>query len=210
MGSTEQPRVRQAQRRPVLHLCPRLLGGAELPLVYQGETALPGSVRAVGLLRDADLPFRFLTNTTSRPLEAIVAKLRELGVKSRPEEIFTPAVAARAYLRNRVLSPRLLAAPALAEDFAECGEGGSPAVVIGDARDGFTYASLNDAFRRIEDGAELVALASNRMFIDDDGAPSLDMGAFVAALEYATGRDAVVLGKPSPAFFTMAVAEMGL
>ena len=179
-------------------------------VVYQGEGALPGSVKAIGLLREAGLPLRFLTNTTNWPIRAIVAKLRELGVNARRQEVFTPAVAARAYLRNGGLSPRLLAAPELAEDFADFSEGASSALVIGDARDGFTYASLNDAFRRIEDGAELVALASNRMFIDYDGAPSLDVGAFVAALEYATGKEAVVLGKPAPAFFTMAVADMGL
>lgn len=38
----------------------------------------------------------------------------------------------------------------------------------------------------------------------------LDAGAFVAALEYATGREATIVGKPSPAFFRAAAESMGV
>jgi ribonucleotide monophosphatase NagD (HAD superfamily) len=37
----------------------------------------------------------------------------------------------------------------------------------------------------------------------------LDVGAWVAALEYATEREAVVCGKPNTAFFQGAVASLG-
>ena len=50
-------------------------------------------------------------------------------------------------------------------------------------------------------GAPLLALAHNRVFRDTDGFLSLDAGAFVAALEYASGKQAILLGKPSKAFF---------
>jgi ribonucleotide monophosphatase NagD (HAD superfamily) len=38
----------------------------------------------------------------------------------------------------------------------------------------------------------------------------LDVGAFVRALEYATRREAVLLGKPARAFFEVAVEALGL
>ena len=38
----------------------------------------------------------------------------------------------------------------------------------------------------------------------------MDIGAFVAGLEYATGRTATVVGKPSQPFFEMALDELGL
>jgi ribonucleotide monophosphatase NagD (HAD superfamily) len=47
-------------------------------------------------------------------------------------------------------------------------------------------------------------LAKNRGFLDHDGDMSLDAGPFVAALEYASRREATVLGKPSPTFFNLA------
>ena len=37
----------------------------------------------------------------------------------------------------------------------------------------------------------------------------LDLGAFAAALEYASGREATLVGKPAPDFFTAALASLG-
>ncbi|WP_292634210.1 HAD-IA family hydrolase, partial [Mesorhizobium sp.] len=73
---------------------------------------------------------------------------------------------------------------------------------------GFDHASLNRAFRELAAGADFVALAVNRTFKDADGQLSLDAGAFVAALEFASGRSPVVLGKPSPDFFLSALADL--
>ena len=83
------------------------------------------------------------------------------------------------------------------------------AVVLGDLGDGFTPAVLNGIFRALMDGAELVALQHNRYWRRADGL-ALDVGAYAAALEYASGREAVTVGKPARAFFQAAMADMGL
>ena len=64
------------------------------------------------------------------------------------------------------------------------------------------------AFRLAVDGAELIALQKNRFWQRADGL-SLDVGPFVAALEYATGHEATVVGKPAAAFFEQALADAG-
>ena len=38
----------------------------------------------------------------------------------------------------------------------------------------------------------------------------MDIGAFVAGLEYVTQKEAIVIGKPSKDFFDLAVEDMGL
>ena len=182
------------------------LGG----VVYEGDTLIAGAGEALAMLREAGIAVRFLTNTTSRPLDAILDKLDRLGLEVGASEVFTPVLAARNYLRQHGLTPHLLVHPSLTPEFADLPAGARPAVVIADARDGFTYANLNAALRQLLDGAVLIALARNRVFRDDDGGLSLDVGAFVAALEYASGQEAVVLGKPAPAFFHLAVDDMGL
>ena len=58
------------------------------------------------------------------------------------------------------------------------------------------------------DGAELIALQKNRFWLRADGL-SLDVGPFVAALEYATGREAYVVGKPARGFFDEVVRDLG-
>lgn len=80
-------------------------------VVYVGDDAVPGAADAIARLRDRGVPYLFLTNTTSRPRSAVVAKL--------------------------------------------------------------------------------------------------DAGAFVRALEYASGQDAIVLGKPDPEFYRLAVRTLG-
>ncbi len=179
-------------------------------VVYQGKSAVAGSPEAIRRLRDAGMPLRFLTNTTSQPLSGILEQLSGIGISASHEEIFTPAKAARSFLVENGLEPHFLVAPALLEDFRDLPGGQTPAVVVGDAGEGFTYARLNDAFRRIDGGATLIALAKNRQFIGRDGRPTLDVGAFVAALEYATRKPAVVLGKPAAGFFRLAASDMGL
>jgi HAD superfamily hydrolase (TIGR01458 family) len=82
-------------------------------------------------------------------------------------------------------------------------------VVVGDLGEAFDYQILNHAFRELLGGAELLALQKNRYWRTPDGL-SLDVGAFVAALEYATGRDAVVVGKPAPAFFATVLDGLGV
>ena len=79
---------------------------------------------------------------------------------------------------------------------------------MGDLED-FGYGVLNQAFRQVMEGAELIALQKNRYWLRSDGL-SLDVGAFVAAIEYASGREAHVLGKPSPDFFAEVLGDLGV
>lgn len=181
------------------------LGG----VVFTGDRLLPGAADAVARLRGAGVPLRFLTNTTRRSVRRLVADLARAGLELDPEDVLTPAQLARRHLAEHRLEPHLLVHPDLEEEFAGLPPGEGVAVVIGDAGEAFTYAALNAAYRRLEAGAEFLALAMNRNFRDPDGELSLDAGPFVRALEYASGRRATVLGKPSPAFFGLAVEALG-
>jgi HAD superfamily hydrolase (TIGR01458 family) len=177
------------------------LGG----VVFTGDTPLPGAIAAIGRLRAAGLAVRFATNITRQPRRSIIEQLRGMGIPVEDREVLTPAIAARAHLEAQGLIPHLLLHPALLEDFAGFGGGKPDALVVGDAGEAFTYPALNTAFRVLGTGAAFLALARNRAFRDSDGALSLDAGPFVAALEYATGRQAMIFGKPAPAYFLAAL-----
>ena len=110
-------------------------------------------------------------------------------------------------------SVALLVGEALREDLDALKElksgARADAVILGDLGDGFTAEVLNGAFRLLMDGAELVALQHNRYWRREDGLV-LDVGAYAAALEYASGREGVIVGKPAEAFFQAAMGDMGL
>ena len=177
-------------------------------VVYVGNQALPGSLDAIRRIREVHIPCKFITNTTRRPRRRIVSDLARLGLDIVAQDLFTPAALARDFLARRNLVPLLIVHPDLREDFAGLAADGGEAVVIGDAGAFFTYDLLNQAYRKILHGAEFLALAKNRNFLDHDNELSLDAGPFVAGLEYASGKVATVLGKPAPAFFKLAVESM--
>jgi len=181
------------------------LGG----VVYIGNEPLPGAVEAITRLREAGLAVRFLTNTTRNPQRGVLDKLRTMGLAASEEELFTPALAACRIIAEQGLTPHLLVHPHLEEDFAGLPRGERQALVVGDAGEAFNYEAMNRAFRVLMHGAEFLALANNRSFRDADGELSLDAGPFVAALAFASRREPVVLGKPSPDFFHAALASMG-
>lgn len=176
-------------------------------VLHVRDRAVPGAAAAISRLRQAGIPLRFVTNTTRRPRRAILDALDGLGLEVAAGELLTPAAAVCRRLSERGLQPHLLIHPHLMEDFAGL-EAGGDAVVLGDAGDAFRYAALNAAFRLLIQGAPLYALAANRYFRDEDGL-SLDAGAFVAALEYASGVTAELFGKPAPAFFQAALEGLG-
>ena len=80
-------------------------------------------------------------------------------------------------------------------------------VVVGDAGNGFTFERLNQALRLILNGAEILALEMDRYWKEPEGLV-LSTGPFVAALEYASGKKAELMGKPSPEFFQMALNDL--
>ncbi|BAV49452.1 Phospholysine phosphohistidine inorganic pyrophosphate phosphatase [Mesorhizobium loti] len=179
-----------------------------LGVIYDADTPIAGAVAAVERLRRAGLPLRFVSNTTRTPREAMIEQLAALGIEVTDAELLTPARAAVEWLRRHECRPHLLVHPDLEAEFSGLEGGNGCAVVVGDAGDALDYAGLNRAFRELVAGADFVALATNRTFKDADGLFSLDAGAFVAALEFASRRPPVVLGKPSPDFFLSALADV--
>lgn len=177
-------------------------------VLYVGDQPLEGAAETLERLGDAGLPVRFVTNTTRSPRAAILDKLRRMQLPVAEDALFTAPQAAMAYLEKSNLHPYLLIHPDLRTEFAQCSTEHWDAVLIGDAGTEFTYENLNTAFRVVFEGAPLLAMGYNRYFKESDG-HSLDIGPFVAALEFATGTRAKVLGKPVAEFFEAAVASLG-
>ena len=177
-----------------------------------GDEPIEGAHDALEALRALG-GVRLLTNTTSRSRRNVVEHLQELGFGVSADEVLTPAaMAVRHCAEHGYGSVRLLVSERLREDLESLqGDGGDrpEAIILGDLGEGFTPEVLNSAFRDLMDGAVLLALQHNRYWRRADGL-ALDVGAYSAALEYATAREAIVLGKPSPDFFRAAMDDLGV
>jgi HAD superfamily hydrolase (TIGR01458 family) len=161
--------------------------------LYTDAGAVAGGTAAVARLRAGNIPFRCLTNTTTRPRARLLDRLLQYGYDVRLEEILTPASAAVAHCQARGL----------------ISEATPDAVLLGDLGEEWTFGRLQQAFLAVTAGAEMVALSRDRYF-QRRGQLTLDAGPFVAALEYATGKAATLVGKPSAAFYQAALGSLGV
>jgi HAD superfamily hydrolase (TIGR01458 family) len=181
-------------------------------VLYVEDEPVRGSRDAVAALRERGLGLRFVTNTTARSRDETLEKLGRLRFDVAPEELVTPAALARRHCRERGHETvALIMNDAVKADFADLREVDErpDAVIMGDLGEAFGFPILNRAFRMVMDGAELIALQKNRFWLTGEGL-SLDAGPFVAAIEYASGTDAYVVGKPAPAFFDGVLGDLGV
>jgi HAD superfamily hydrolase (TIGR01458 family) len=183
-------------------------------VLYVGDEPIEGALEAFAQLREMSAGMRLLTNTTSRSRRAVREHVVAMGFDVPLEEVLTPAAMAERYCRERGYEAvSVLVSEGLREDLAALDTAApgarADAIILGDLGDGFTPEVLNGVFRALMDGAELVALQHNRYWRRADGL-ALDVGAYAAALEYASGCETVTVGKPAREFFLTAMADMGL
>ncbi len=133
-----------------------------------------------------------------------------MGFDVSEDEIFSALEATKQFLLQENAGAFLLLTERAKEDFKDIPQEPVKYVVVGDARENFSYKNMNKAFRYLMDGAELIAAAKNKYFRDKDGKLSLDCGGFVVGLEFATGKKARLIRKPNEDFFLLAVKSMGL
>jgi HAD superfamily hydrolase (TIGR01458 family) len=187
-------------------------------VLYEGNNPVPGAAEVIQFVQQHNIPFLFLTNTTSRSRIILVEKLADFDIHVSEEQILTPPMAACHWLQENKIEPVALFVPP-----ATCSEFGNlhtvdwqtaeavGAIVIGDMGNAWDFNTLNRAFRLLmrQPHPSLVALGLTRYWQAADGL-RLDTGPFVKALEYASGQQAVVLGKPAELFFTTANQMLGL
>ncbi|MDY7102906.1 MAG: TIGR01458 family HAD-type hydrolase [Actinomycetota bacterium] len=181
-----------------------------------GTSAIDGAPEALDELRRRALPVRFVTNTTSRTRASLVEVLGSLGFEVVADELVTAPAATAAYLRSHHPGERVylvsdgdVVADLDGIDVTADTGADAQVVVIGGAGPAFTWERLNHAFGLLDGGAAFVAMHKGSSWQTDDGL-ALDSGAFVTGLESVTGREATVMGKPSPTFFATALDELGL
>lgn len=81
------------------------------------------------------------------------------------------------------------------------------AIVIGDIEDKWNYEIMNDIFKKVFSGADLIAMHKNKYW-NPHGELLIDAGAFVTGIEFAANKNATLIGKPSPLFFKSALESI--
>lgn len=180
-------------------------------VVYLGENPLPGAVDSLNRLGDMGKKIRYLTNDPRPQRETVTRRLRDLGIQVETGEIATSAWAAARYLDHaEIRTASTVGSEGLSAELKARGirltEESPDAVVVG-ADERTTYRDLQRATRHIDRGATFVGTNPDGSFPTPDG-PAPGAGAIVRAVEAATRVEPIIVGKPEPLMFEMALEDV--
>ena len=185
--------------------------------VWLGDATTRAAPQAIAELRAAGKQLAFVTNDARRSPEDYVRKLWSLGVQASLEEVVNAGGAIQHMLAERGAGngTYVIGSPAVFRHVAEAGHrivNGTPRaaeadVVVIAGHDEFRFGELRDAIEAVLRGADIIASCRDRTFPTQDGLLP-GTGAIVAALEYATGHEAIAVGKPEPQIFLTALDRL--
>ena len=180
-------------------------------VLYSDNQLIPGSIDVIKALKKEGLKLRFLTNTTTSPRKLILEKLKNFGFDIEENEIFTPIIATKNYLRdNSVKKISLITNIEIIEEFKEyeITQKDPEVVIMGDIYKNFNWEILDQIFKLVyHNKSGLIALHQNK-YCMRHGKVSLDLGPFVKAVEYASNKKSILMGKPEKNFFELAIKDI--
>lgn len=186
-------------------------------VIWLAHHIIPEAPAAIQAVRDAGKPLLFLTNNASYLPSWIVERLAEGGIALTEDEVLTSASAARSWIHREGLEGQrafVLGTKPVVDQLADLLEvvpvkRGTDVGVVFIARDlELTYERLAAASDAARNGA--VFAASNRdNVMPIPGGFEPGTGAVLAAVEAASRRRAVALGKPELPMMQAAAERLG-
>ena len=186
--------------------------------VWVGGVPTPGIVEALEELREAEKGIAFATNNAYESGEDLVAQLWKVGVRASLRDMVTVGGAMQHVLAENHSGRKafVIGTPAMMRHVSDAGlkvlnatdlASRADVVVVAGTTD-LVYADLRNAVQAVLRGATLLATARDPTYPQPDGLwPGT--GAVLAAVEYATGANAKLVGKPEPQLFLTAVDRLG-
>jgi glycerol-1-phosphatase len=186
--------------------------------VWVGDRVTRRAPEAIARIRAAHKSLAFLTNDARHSPEEYVRKLWGLGIQASLEEVVTVGGAIQHVLAERApgAGAYVIGSPAIFRHVADSGHRilngtehatRAEVVVVAD-HDELRLSDLRPAIQAVLAGAQMIGAGRDRTYPTEEG-PSPGTGAVIAALEYATERDATTVGKPDPQIFMTALDRLG-
>jgi HAD superfamily hydrolase (TIGR01458 family) len=180
-------------------------------VLCSGDTPISGASDAIKNIIGAGKKVRLLTNDAVNSRRTRALDLQNLGFDIVPDEIYTASFLTARYLKLLGAPKTMLLSggpgieefkdiPLVIED--------PQYVVVGDFFDNYSRQLIELAHNAVVNGAKLIATQKNPCCLGN--ARSIDIGFWVAGLEYSTGVSAKIIGKPSPESYQAILEDIGV
>ena len=160
-----------------------------------GKSPAPDVKEFLDFIKENKIPACVLSNSTLRTGEMVkeffTSHNIEIGIP-----VITAFDATVSYVKKNYKKVQVYCRDYLIHHFEELIDDENPeAIIIGDIEDRWNYQIVNEIFKKIFNGADLIAMHKNKYWYPADEL-MIDAGAFVNAIEFASGKEAILIGKP--------------
>lgn len=174
-----------------------------------GKTIAPYAEEFLSFIKSSDINACVLSNATLSTSTDVKDFFRQNGIVLEIP-VMTASDVAAVYCRERYKKVSVFCSENVKAIFAGMIDDQNPeAIVIGDYGKKWDFETLNGIFKKVLAGADLIAMQKNRYWKTAEDGLLMDAGSFVAAIEYATNKEAILIGKPSPLYFHSALHMLG-
>jgi len=174
-----------------------------------------GGTKVINRIRSKGKSFYVLTNDSTDTIETIHERLRRFEIPVKKGEILSSAKLTAGYVaKNHPEATYFLVGEhGLEEELSREGlrrtRGTKADVVVVGLDRWLTYNKLDKAAEAARNGAALVACHDSRLYMFRNRV-AMAVGPIVKAIEYASDKKAVAIGKPSKLMFEMALEMAGV
>lgn len=182
--------------------------------IYQGKERIPAGERFVHRLQEAQIPYLFVTNNTTRRPETIQAMLAEhFAIDTPLETIYTASLATVDYMNElgREKTVYVIGEEGLKSAISEAGyveDKDQPAYVVVGLDTQLTYEKLVTATLAIQKGATFIGTNPDLNIPTERGLLP-GAGSLLALLEAATRVKPLIIGKPEAIVMDKALQLLG-
>ncbi len=186
-------------------------------VLIKGQIVIAPAPGVIRTLNDLNKKIVYLSNISDLSRAEVAEKLNKLGIDTRSDQILTSAYASVLFLKEKYPHKKnvlLIGTDSFRDELINGGlnvvESYSDAdtVVVGLDPD-LKYNKIGEAVKAVKNGSLFVASNLAKVKLTSDGYIT-GPGFVVKGMEYVTGKEAHLVGKPGNFMFSLALNKLGL
>jgi HAD superfamily hydrolase (TIGR01458 family) len=181
--------------------------------LIDGNEPLPGSIDFINTLSAKNIPFNIITNRVSKTPLQMAEMINGMGFSVSNQQIVNPFIVLNKYLQKHSIRSFYFVGPEYLEKQIEMNNvycNNPEYVILCD----FEYINcdyhlLNKIYNYIINGSEIIATSYSNYYYRNNEY-RLDTGSFTKMYEMLSGKEAILMGKPSKEIFDCALKQMNV
>ncbi len=186
--------------------------------LYLGDRLFPFTQKLLQDIRQQGSKYLFLTNNSSKSVDAYIEKLGKMGILADKDDFLTSSQATAYYLKKHhwgktlyVCGTKSLISELEGEGFTTTADPEMAECIVMGFDTELTFQKLRDVSYLLLTRPQIPYIATNPDLVCPTEFGSVpDCGSICAAIENATGRLPTVMGKPEPLMLKLAMEKWGV